>query len=48
MVTQTGVLVFTYGHNYEHNMDRATGVVNDTYEPLVSTKEMLTAGVTSF
>ena len=23
MVTEMGVLEFTYGHNYEHNMDRA-------------------------
>ena len=38
-VTETGVLEFTYEHNYEHNTDRATGVINDTYEPLASTKE---------
>ena len=39
MVMETGVLEFTYEHNYEHNTDRATGVINDTYEPLASTKE---------
>ena len=39
---QTGVLEFTYEHNYEHNTDQATGIVNDTYEPLAGTKEVLT------
>ena len=42
--TQMGVLKFPYEHNYEHNTDRATGIVNDTYEPLASTKEVPTAG----
>ena len=37
--TQTGVLEFHYEHNYEHNTDRAMGIVNDTYQLLACTKE---------